>query len=246
MSIWQKTSQRVFLLLVGFSFFTNFLLIQILNTTEDPASFGPPSLRFGNQELNLPFISKELQVKVGDDHVKEQQIITKAFSTSTKALLLSFPGSGSERVRALLQQATGNVGFASSIVQDNSGLDPNLLDGTPKNTTTTTTNDGGVVLVDIQLGGARIQDGTKRRQQYHLVKTIPKNIVLVRDPFDAIWSRYERAQTGSYNRHIASRDFHPLHFAMQANEWAEEYADGKFTLQHSTTQNPRTKRTALC
>jgi hypothetical protein len=172
---------------------------------------------------------------------------------STKALLLSFPGSGSERVRALLEQATGKVGFTSSIVKANKGLDSILFDGTDRSDYTT---DNGVVVVDIQLGGARIQDGKKRREQYHLVKTIPRHIFLLRDPFDAIWSRYERAQTGSCNRHIALRDFHPLHFAMQAKEWAKEYADGKSTFDMSKSENsiisnlsshshPRTFRTVL-
>jgi hypothetical protein len=94
-----------------------------------------------------------------------------------------------------------------------------------------------VVVVDIQLRGKRIPDKTKqnktkqnktkqnktkqnktKRQQDHLVMMISKYIVLVRDPFNVIWSLYERAQTGSNNRHIAPRDFHPLHFATQANE----------------------------
>jgi hypothetical protein len=95
---------------------------------------------------------------------------------STKALLLSFPGSGSERVRALLEQATGKVGFTSSIVKANKGLDSILFDGTDRSDYTT---DNGVVVVDIQLGGARIQDGKKRREQYHLVKTIPRHIFLL-------------------------------------------------------------------
>jgi hypothetical protein len=185
-------------------------LIQVLETAsfQDGKNVGP----FG----------EELKEKAVVD-----EKIPKRFA-STKALLLSSPGVGSERVRALLEQATGKVGFTSSFVQDNIGIDSNIFGGThirrPKNATT---DDEVVVVVDIQLGGKRIPGKNKQRQQDHFVKMIPKYIVLVRDPFNVIWSRYERAQTGSNNRHIAPRDFHPLHFAMQAIEWAKEYADGK-------------------
>jgi hypothetical protein len=78
--------------------------MQVLETT---------SFQDGN---NLGPFGEELKVKVEEE-------LPKHFA-STKALLLSFPsGAGSERLRALLEQATGKVGFTSSIVQDNSGLD---------------------------------------------------------------------------------------------------------------------------
>jgi hypothetical protein len=57
--------------------------------------------------------------------------------------------------------------------------------------------------------------------------SVPKCILLVRDIFDVIWTRYQRSQTGSPTRAIARRDFHPAHFALQAVEWAKEYTHGK-------------------
>jgi hypothetical protein len=147
---------------------------------------------------------------------------TASFSTdqplsTTKAVLLSFPGSGSEAVRYMLEKATGKVGSTTSIVDD-IVPDP-MLSGNNKSST-----DG--VLVNIQIG-TEVEDTEKRKHQRALLHSIPKRIILLRDPFDVVWSRYERSQTGSYNRHILLEDFHPMHFALQAKAWAEEYAEGE-------------------
>ena len=88
-----------------------------------------------------------------------------------------------------------------------------------------------------RLRGARIQHKKKQRQQDHLIKTIFKNIVLVQDLLNVIWSRYEHAQTGSCDGHTAPRDFHPLQFAMQANKWAKEYVDGKYSFDNAKSEN---------
>ena len=156
-----------------------------------------------------PF-GEELKVKV-------EEKLPKQFD-STKALLFSFPGAGSERLRALLEQATGKVGFTSSIVQDNDGIDSNflgeILGHRPKESTT----DHEVVVVDIQLGGARIQDEKKKR----------------------------RTSLEKYHYTTDEESRRPIYFSWKAGKWTEasfknlvkqwRSTDSVFTLIETTSQ----------
>jgi hypothetical protein len=71
-----------------------------------------------------------------------------------------------------------------------------------------------------------------------MLGSVPKKrVILVRHPLDAIWERYEHAQTASLTRHIQERDFHLRHFELQALAWAKEYRDGRFHSTFATTKD---------
>ena len=72
----------------------------------------------------------ETHFLIASQCTKTPTYFQKPALASTNASLSSFPGATSRRVRSLLEQVTvKEVGFTSSIVQDNSGIDSVLLVG---------------------------------------------------------------------------------------------------------------------
>lgn len=89
----------------------------------------------------------------------------------------------------------------------------------------------GLLLRGYLAGSNNSSNNTKKmnKDAVMLGSMIPKKrVILVRHPLDAIWERYEHAQTGSLTRNIQERDFHSKHFELQALAWAKEYRDGRF------------------
>ena len=137
-----------------------------------------------------------------------------------KAILLYFRGSGSERVRSVLEQVTGKVGLTRSVVED-LGLDAILPGGMKRPTPASE----GVVVTKI--AGWTFQDSGHAKLETELLLSVEKRIILVRHPLDMLWTRYQRTQTGSHTMSIRKKDFHPIHFALQAKKWVQDYLKGK-------------------
>jgi hypothetical protein len=86
----------------------------------------------------------------------------------------------------------------------------------------------GLDLLRYLKGSSTSSNTQEMNKDVMLGSMIPrKRVILVRHPLDAIWERYQHAQTGSLTRYVQKIDFHSRHFELQAMAWAKEYRDGK-------------------
>jgi hypothetical protein len=86
----------------------------------------------------------------------------------------------------------------------------------------------GLLLLRYPVGSNTSSNTQEMKKDVMLGSMIPrKRVILVRHPLDAIWERYQHAQTGSLTRYIQEIDFHSRHFELQALAWAKEFRDGK-------------------
>jgi hypothetical protein len=127
--------------------------------------------------------------------------------SSKPAVLASFPGSGNTWTRLLLEHASG---FYTGSVYD----DVDLMRLLPAEGV----DSGAVLVVKAHLNPAKYMPQT----------TAERIILLVRHPFDAIWSEYNRRIAGGHANIAGERDVTSPRFAMFARcmgcKWMRAYA----------------------
>lgn len=129
-----------------------------------------------------------------------------------KAILWSYPGSGNTMLRFTFERIVGKIGSTNSIYHDRTlGL---TLPGELY-------SDGGL-LVKVHPGVPKGPEAMEKEKDL-VFKNTPKRIIVVRDPYDSIWSWYQLLVTGSHTGRVSMEDFSIEHFAAQAILWAKKF-----------------------
>ena len=129
---------------------------------------------------------------------------------SFKAVVCSFPESGGEQLRYIFEQVTGKIGSTNSSSPHLSVLSALPGEQSP-----------GAILTHV----SSVTSNKIDKQAVGILKSGHKRVIIIRDPFDAIWSAYQVSRAGSRTKGINKRDFRPNNFARFALQWAHLFKE---------------------
>jgi Sulfotransferase domain len=146
----------------------------------------------------------------------ERRYLSKSKLRPAPPLLYSFPGSGNTWVRQLIEYATGI--YSGSIYDDKSLT--NILPGELE-----CNNRQSVIKVHpnhfdfnlLQQGrfGEKCHDGN--------INSFGRAILLIRNPYDAIWSEYERRRSKSHSEGVLRSAFNRVTWLTHVRRFSSEY-----------------------